>query len=595
MTIEYINLFGQPKEVNTDTQFRNLMNMEGSNKMIIKFLFLLILLGISILFISGCVENESSTDGINNSDMNDTTNSSQSNDTINEKNDNSAPFTPSVPIGVNDGCLYSQYCFSQNVNDPDGNFVKCRFNWGDGACSDWSDLMESGQLFSQCHIWSSNGVFEIKIQAMDEYGLQSQWSNPSYLTITETEPDTDDINKLDCATILLYFCSPQENRQVNLQPNLKIYVNEWSVPEFGNSNRFVLTWYFKMNDEWVQIIQQTIFEGGSYYCYCPQADEYSTKYYWRATLENESGGVCDDFSFSFTTVQNRIPMFSSFNPSCNSFGQSFNLQPTLTVGIYDPNGDEMSLSWYEQNDGVWILTRFEQHLSNGTYSHVYESATQYQTKYYWKVIVADEHGLSQEEECHFNTVTPSIIINNISPQDETTFYIFIGGGGTTSVVAPSLVFNATISNSEGNIMDIKFHYYSQSTGDKSYEISNVGNGTYQWTPTEKLIYLGDSYSHFYISVTDLIWGAHVNSNFYYINTERVYMILSKNDEDNTLTVIELLSGFPSDFGWEHVGIGGMCTLPSGTISVGDVITNCSDELTLYWTDVDLAIGTWTFT
>ena len=67
----------------------------------------------------------------------------------------------------------------------------------------------------------------------------------------------------------------------------------------------------------------------------------------------------------------------------------------------------------------------------------------------------------------------------------------------------------------------------------------------------------------------------------------------EDNESKTLTVIDV---FPQDLNWEDFVIppGREGTLPSGIISIGDMITNCSEEGVLVWVPCDRVIFTWSF-
>ena len=132
-----------------------------------------------------------------------------------EDDENHAPNTPNEPFGTTIGNVDVEYTYSQSTTDPDDDLVRYRFNWGDGTYSDWSDLREHEHSYSLSHSWSSTGTYDIKIQAKDENGATSDWSNS--LTV-EIEEDYIEI-VYPCFTD--FMCGPQGPFKVELKPTLQ--------------------------------------------------------------------------------------------------------------------------------------------------------------------------------------------------------------------------------------------------------------------------------------------------------------------------------------------------------------------------------------
>jgi hypothetical protein len=137
-------------------------------------------------------------------------------------------------------------------------------------------------------------------------------------------------------------------------------------------------------------------------------------------------------------------------------------------------------------------------------------------------------------------------------------------------------------------MDIQFVLITQSAGTVYNTTQNVGNGTYIWSPSENLLDYGD-FPRFYVKVTDNVWGKSQISGVNNLNVERAWIQFSKDGNSLTVTHIE-----PSNFSWDQIHIEGIGNKPSGVISVGDKITNCSGTVNVYWSEVNLLIDSWIF-
>jgi hypothetical protein len=97
------------------------------------------------------------------------------------------PETPSVPDGPDEWVQYVETTFSTMAIEPEGEQVYYKFDWGEGNFSDWVGPYESGETGEASHVWEELGDYEIKAMAKDINGVQSEWSDPAFLSIVENE------------------------------------------------------------------------------------------------------------------------------------------------------------------------------------------------------------------------------------------------------------------------------------------------------------------------------------------------------------------------------------------------------------------------
>jgi chitodextrinase len=93
---------------------------------------------------------------------------------------NHPPDTPVAPTGPTARIVgqYGKY-FASTI-DVDGDQVQYRFDWnasGSHLYSAWTILVNSGESMNKTHSWSSPGVYVVKVQARDEHGGMSAWSD----------------------------------------------------------------------------------------------------------------------------------------------------------------------------------------------------------------------------------------------------------------------------------------------------------------------------------------------------------------------------------------------------------------------------------
>jgi hypothetical protein len=101
---------------------------------------------------------------------------------------NNAPDTPSVPSGPSSVAKNSTASFASAATDPDNDSVSIRFDWGDGATSDWSNWVASGDTVAMLHLWADSGTFQLKTQAKDWQDSTSAWSAALAVSVTPNHP-----------------------------------------------------------------------------------------------------------------------------------------------------------------------------------------------------------------------------------------------------------------------------------------------------------------------------------------------------------------------------------------------------------------------
>ncbi|MGQ9708281.1 MAG: hypothetical protein ACUVUR_05340 [bacterium] len=99
---------------------------------------------------------------------------------------NQIPATPGIPAGPGSGIPGRGYYFYATTTDPDNDMVQFRFYWGQGDTSDWGGFVASGATDSAFHTFTIGGLYQIMVQARDELGGESFWSEPLNFVVTDT-------------------------------------------------------------------------------------------------------------------------------------------------------------------------------------------------------------------------------------------------------------------------------------------------------------------------------------------------------------------------------------------------------------------------
>lgn len=89
---------------------------------------------------------------------------------------NGKPTKPPMPIGPSTGLLYTDHTYSSTSTDSDDDLLYFRWSWGDGDTSEWLGPYNSGDTCSAAHSWTVSNTYQIKCQAKDSIGAESDWS-----------------------------------------------------------------------------------------------------------------------------------------------------------------------------------------------------------------------------------------------------------------------------------------------------------------------------------------------------------------------------------------------------------------------------------
>jgi len=125
-----------------------------------------------------------------------------------------------------------------------------------------------------------------------------------------------------------------------------------------------------------------------------------TTYYYQAWSYNITDNVySSSYSSGNDTTTNTLPTVTNIYPSN---GSDANTQPTCHITVTDSDGDTMTVYWYENTTGSWVLQQTNNSVSSGsTVYWVYNNASNVSNTYYWKIIVNDTHD-SISKTYHFS-------------------------------------------------------------------------------------------------------------------------------------------------------------------------------------------------
>ena len=135
---------------------------------------------------------------------------------------------------------------------------------------------------------------------------------------------------------------------------------------------------------------------------CPLAGlQYNKTYSVFVNATDIGNGTWINRTYLFTTAIQGAPTISNENPANRN--THIHRQPTCQVDVHDIEGDNITVYWYENSTGSWILRQTDENITaNSTVSWIYYQASSYSTTYFWRVI-ADDNIYNTAKIYHFTT------------------------------------------------------------------------------------------------------------------------------------------------------------------------------------------------
>lgn len=88
-----------------------------------------------------------------------------------------SPYKPNKPIGNILGETGQSYSYFTSTIDLNNDRIQYGWDWnGDKRVDDWSDFLNSGEICYESHTWNEKNTYTIYVKAMDERGMESDWS-----------------------------------------------------------------------------------------------------------------------------------------------------------------------------------------------------------------------------------------------------------------------------------------------------------------------------------------------------------------------------------------------------------------------------------
>lgn len=97
------------------------------------------------------------------------------------------PPEPPVINGTKIGKVKKSHDYRISADDVDNDNVYYYIDWGDDSEEGWLGPYISGEVITFNHLWNIPGFYEIKCKAKDEFGVESDWSEPFSISMPRSK------------------------------------------------------------------------------------------------------------------------------------------------------------------------------------------------------------------------------------------------------------------------------------------------------------------------------------------------------------------------------------------------------------------------
>lgn len=268
--------------------------------------------------------------------------------------------------------------FGVYVYDDDNDLMDVEF---------WTNASGSWVLFDEVdNVANNTFVMATNVTGIDSIGTKYWWrlivndgtdelnETFSFITTSSIAPTITGENPANGAT------------GVDLNPLLNVTVDD------ANDDMLTAYWYGKSSGSWVLFSTNSSIDTSSGSVSISQTNSNfssnSTTYWWSVNVTDDDGYWTNETYYFITggTGGNNPPTITDEYPANNSVGQP--KHPTCHVTVNDSNGDTMTVRFYENTTGSWVLRNTQVVTDSTVYWH-YKQAKKSRTQYWWLVVVGD--------------------------------------------------------------------------------------------------------------------------------------------------------------------------------------------------------------
>ena len=340
---------------------------------------------------------------------------------------------------------------SVNVSDPDGDAMDVKFYNGTGtllgtvadvSSGESANLTLSGLDTGTTYNWYAVADDKFDSNTSDTWSFTTATGNSAPLA-----PDTP---------------SPSDGATgIDTNPTLSVHISDpdgdtMNVTFYNASDDSVIGWINGVSDGTTSITWNGLIEDATYE--------------WYATVDDGDANVTSS-TWSFTTkvASGNNPPSAPTNPDPEDSATGVGLNTTLSVDVSDPDGDTMTITFFDASDDKVIGSNTG--VTNGTTSVAW-SDLNYDETYSWYAVANDSLDESQSPTWSFQTIEDTFPPHVISTTPNS--------GATDVSVSPTIVveFNETMDTITVN------QNFTYTDGSTTWD---QNDGTVSWSDSDTIM------------------------------------------------------------------------------------------------------------
>lgn len=275
---------------------------------------------------------------------------------------NEYPANRTIHIGLNATCQIT-------IGDEDADLMTIY----------WLENSTGSYVLRQTTSSVPNGTYYWNFQQAIQYSTTYYWM----VSVNDTMHNTTAIfyyTTIDNQPVAISNPIPV-NQSINISKAISYFYITLDDPEDDN-----VTWSIETHPDIGNAYGINTSEGQKA---CPLAHmNYTTNYTIYVNATDSINGTWVNKTFWFVTAEQGAPTISNeYPPNKNTKTE---IKPICHVDVFDIEGDNLTIYWYENSTGSWVLRNTDTNITaNSTVYWTYSQASSYSTKYFWRVIVND--------------------------------------------------------------------------------------------------------------------------------------------------------------------------------------------------------------
>ncbi|RLF59368.1 MAG: hypothetical protein DRN27_02880 [Thermoplasmata archaeon] len=243
-----------------------------------------------------------------------------------------------------------------------------------------------------------------------------------------------------------------------------------------------------------------------------------TGYYQYYSIGNKSGHANEtapinpdnDTYCYFNESMNAIPIISLQYPSPNGV-TGIGTQTKCKIWANDTEGDSLTVYWYENTTGGWVLRNKNSSVTaNTTVSYTFSEFNEFSNIYWWKVAVNDTED-NASSVFSFTTESMNTYVNMISPYNVSSNPYTITATGQSEIDEVTLYYR-WVKNNEKSIFE---GFESGTMNSSLWDVYSDSNGLIEFDTCHHPDYLAHSGSNS-CSMAAIVNGTYAGNELYTI-------------------------------------------------------------------------------